>query len=114
MKNVLKLKLEVFSQRLGHSDFYILQHNKDGWLLQFPGIIVQVAKNGRPGLQNSLFHDSISYPVELDEYFEALWYKIHENKMSFVDAQKYCDQLSAWIIATEKTRPSHPYDRKTA
>ena len=97
-------RFKVYSKRWGHEDTYTITRVKEGWKIQHISINGISNREGEPFLFKNLEQDSISYPSTLGSLLEQLW-KLGENGISENEMQAKLNEISNWVIETEKNEP---------
>lgn len=100
-----EFEFKVYSQRWRSEDTYSVRRTEFGWYVSHIAIGGSCDKSGKPYLYENLRHDSISYPENLDIYMEWLWDKAATKGLNPSEVQKALNDLSDWVIKTEKNKP---------
>lgn len=99
-------KFKIYTRRWGHYDQYTFERIESGW--NFQGTMKNNSgnceKNGKPYLFETLEHDSVVYPYNVDELLEWLWSKA-QNGLVKEDVQKAFDDIAEWISCCERSVP---------
>lgn len=102
-----EFNFNIYSRRWGHDDYYSIILTDNGW--NFSATATHLSgecdKKGNPFLFNTLEHESINYPKELDEYLEHLWYQVKEQGLNQEEIQNALNALAEWISLCEKSSP---------
>lgn len=97
--------MNVFTRRWGHYDRYTFTRNEQGWFIEFLNYDIQANKDVNPALNKMLDHDSVCYPAQMNEFFEYLWDRAHEDGLTEAQVQKAISDLGEWISQCERCAP---------
>ena len=112
-------KFEIYTRRWGYYDAYILTRTENGWKIT-GGTVTYNDKEcnkdgtgiddededtiGKGGIFDALDHDFVNYPLQLDEYLEALW-NCAAGGADKETMQRALNSLAEWVSACEKSSP---------
>lgn len=96
---------KIYTKRWGHYDTYQLTRNLEGWYISYLVHKGQGGKNGEPILTYMLRHDNVSYPSDLSNLFEDIWYRAKEEGLSKEKVQEMLDEVAEWASTLEKNYP---------
>lgn len=104
----MEFNFTVFSNRWGHHATYQINKTNDGWYVKHIAINGDCAPDGKPFLFSNLDQDNISYPHRTGWYLEYLWNQLHNEVISYEEAQLHLQELADWINDCEKSQPKWP------
>lgn len=97
----------VYTRRWGHEDTYFITRTPLGWNVQFHGQPQQGDFSASPALEDTLTHDSVSYPRNLGVYMSWLWQQAKDQGLSANQVQAGLDELANWVSECEQNAPHH-------
>lgn len=100
-----KFRFRVYTRRWGHEDSYYITRTPQGWDVQFHGQEQQGDFNASPALEDTLTHDSVSYPRNLGDYMAWLWQQAKDQGLSADQVQAGLDVLANWVSDCERNAP---------
>jgi hypothetical protein len=102
-----EFKFSFYNPRFKHNmDEFHIKRTEAGWHGGFADFYGDWGMNGEPHLYKYLRNEYISYPVNLGSYWEDIWYRANEGKLSNEEIQDRLNQLVEWVNTTTKARPS--------
>lgn len=101
-----KFDFQVYSNRWGHKDRYELIRTKKGWhisQLSYNG--EDILYEGMKVLYGAMEHDGISFPRNVSNYMDSIWYLAQEQGLKHEQVQEMLDRVADWISQTEMNAP---------
>ncbi|MDO9420293.1 MAG: hypothetical protein Q7T66_06495 [Herminiimonas sp.] len=96
---------KVFSRRRDNYFTYILNNTAEGWHIQHGDIDGNCSRSGVPLFYRAFEQDSVYWPYPFGRFLEHLWGKLHREDISRDQAQTMLNELSEWVITTERSQP---------
>lgn len=101
-----KFELQIYSNRWGHKDRYELTRTSSGWHVSHLSYNGEDDINGEMNVfYESMKHDGISFPVNVDSYMRSIWLVAQMEGLSYEDVQKKLNEIADWISQTELNAP---------
>lgn len=97
--------MNIYTRRWGHDDRYKLVRNSDGWYVDYLTYQGQAGRDAEPMLSDSLKHDSVSYPRNLDLIMEDIWVRAQDEGLTHEKVQEMLNEVADWISITERNYP---------
>jgi hypothetical protein len=100
-----EFEFAVYTRRWGHKDTYRLTRNEKGWHISFNAYDEQADTDGSPVLNETLKHDFVSFPHDINSYFNAIWQRAKNEGLSHSQVQGMLNTVAEWVSDLEENAP---------
>lgn len=83
-----------------------IEKTGEGWLISASSPGGECDKSGMPWLEDYLRRYVVDYPHDIFGRLEWLWDAAERERMNDIQLQEAIDQLSDWIMTTQKVAPT--------